>query len=119
MYYWGGGGEIEPPPEEGFVKAKLTIQYSGLSVRDPFGSTYLGFSNGRYGKLSPQLYEWLMVAMAASAYIFADGPFYYNGIKYQGNETDDSFGDSPVMTLWNEWYPLRGQTVDVWLKSGI
>ena len=50
--------ETEPPPEEGFVKAKLTIEYWELGwTRDPFPSSYIGFSNGQFGKLSPQLYD--------------------------------------------------------------
>lgn len=116
-----GGGEIEPPPEEGFVKAKLTIELWGLGwTRDPYPSYYIGFY-GTHGKLSPQLYNDLSVASLGGfgypSRIDADGPFYYNGIKYQGNETGDGSVGTPARTLWDEWISLEGQTVDVWLKS--
>ena len=109
--------ETEPPPEKGFVKAKLTIETAGLIARDPFGAGYVGFDSSwmHYGKLSPQLYDSLNVAVDGR-YIRADGPFYYNGIKYQGNETGREPG-TPSMTLWYEWVSLEGQTVDVWLKK--
>lgn len=110
--------ETEPPPEEGFVKAKLTIETAGPVVRDPFGAGYVGFDSSwmHYSKLSPQLYDRLNVAVNG-LYIRADGPFYYNGIKYQGNETGDGSVGTPPRILWDEWVSLRGQTVDVWLKK--
>ena len=125
----GGGGEIEPPPEKGFVKAKLTIGSWGSVTRDPYGSSYVGFNSGsgyfNYGKLSPQLYDSLNVAnigglggsFITELEIRSDGPFYYNGIKYQGNETGNGNPGTLTRNLWDEWVSLRGQTVDVWLKS--
>ena len=116
-----GGGNIEPPPEKGFVKAKLTIGTWG-ATRDPFGSGYVGFDSGffNYGKLSPQLYDSLNVAdiggTLSELEIRSDGPFYYNGIKYQGNETGNGAPGTLTRNLWDEWISLRGQTVDVWLK---
>ena len=116
-----GGGNIEPSPEKGFVKAELTIEdWYGRLTRAPYGRPYIGFLNGEYGKLSPQLYNYLCVEESYNEESFpavqecvicSDGPFYYNGIKYQENETGNH-----VNILWDEWNSLNGQTVDVWLK---
>lgn len=104
----GGDGA----PEPGYVRASLTVGkiQPGMHSRYGFGTTK-SFWGKAFGSLVPQhgyqeiSCQYMMDAGAST--VTATKPFYYEGRKYQGNNSDPAIA----------WKTLLGKTVEVWIQG--
>lgn len=112
-----GGGDS--PPEPGYVKSELTIaRKNGMFKLIMLG--YVGDEGiypGLMGALNPSngftqlIVEDFETNTTGIATVIATRPFYYNGVKYQSEES------AHARPLFEEWLSKEGQTVEVWLSS--